>query len=132
MPYQAFLHLITQLAGSKKARVVLQGNVIFFETSNIKNQFTLSTKVYSGDGRLSPHVCSCVSSNGTLRWQQGGAYLKLDPITHSVYLIEDVEMEEGKYIPFRDRLSDFSSVAEEWKEILQNLSETDRTSPHVF
>jgi hypothetical protein len=124
MSYGAFLLVMSQLIGNRKARVVIQGNVIFFEKSK-KNHWTLYTKVYSGDGYLPSSVRSCVSSNGVLRWQRSGAYLKLDPISHSVYLFEEIEIEEGKYIPFKHRLSDFSTVAAEWREILREFAESD-------
>jgi hypothetical protein len=125
MSYSAFLLVMSQLAGKRKARIVVQGGVIFFEISPKKNHYTLYTKVYFGDGYLPPSVSSCVSSRGTLRWQSRGAYLKLDSLTHSVYLFQEVEMQEGKYIPFKHYLSDFSLVAAEWREILQSFAERD-------
>ena len=131
MAYDAFLIVMSQLAGKRQARVVVQGNVIFFEASSRKNHFKISTKVYSGDGYLSKSVRSCVSSGGILRWQNNGIYLKLEPLTHSVFLIAEVEMEEGKYIPFRKHLSSFSSVAAEWQEILQEFAERDYSSVRV-
>jgi hypothetical protein len=131
MSYDAFLLVMSQLAGNRKARVVIQGNVIFFETSKKKNHLTLYTKVYAGDGYLPKSVCSCVSSNGMLRWQHNGAYLKLDPLFHSVYLFKEIEIEEGKYIPFKHHLSDFSTVVAEWKEILQEFAEKDYSSIRI-
>jgi hypothetical protein len=124
MSYNAFLLVMSQLAGNRKARVVIQGNIIFFEKTK-KNHWILYTKVYSGDGYLPNSVRSCVSSGGVLRWQHSGAYLKLDPPSHSVYLFEEIEIEEGKYIPFKHHLGDFSTVAAEWKEILQEFAERD-------
>jgi hypothetical protein len=131
MSYDAFLLVMSQLAGNRKARVVIQGNIIFFEKFK-KNYWTFYTKVYSGDGYLPNSVRSCVSSSGMLRWQHDGAYLKLDPHSHSVYLFEEIEMEQGKYIPFKHHLSDFSIVAAEWKEILQEFAERDRSSIRIF
>jgi hypothetical protein len=66
-----------------------------------------------------------------LRWQNSGAYLKLDPLTYSVYLFQEVEMEEGKYIPFKHHLSNFSMVAEEWRSILRDFAEKDHSSIRV-
>lgn len=131
MSYDAFLRVMSQLAGKRKARIVIQSEVIFFEASEKKDHYTLYTKVYSGDGYLPKNVRSCVSSSGLLRWQQSGAYLKLDPLTHSVYLFQEIEMEVGKYIPFRHHLSDFSMVASEWREILQDFAERDCSSIFV-
>lgn len=131
MSYDAFLLVMSQLAGKRKARVVIDSEVIFFEASQKKSHYTLYTKVYSGDGYLPKNVRSCVSSSGLLRWQQSGAYLKLDPFTHSVYLFQEIEMEGGKYIPFRHHLSDFSMVAAEWREILQDFARRDCSSIHV-
>lgn len=124
MSYDAFLLVRSQLAGNRKARVIIQDNIIFFEKTK-KDHWTLYTKVYSVDGYLPNSVRSCVSSAGVLRWQHSGAYLKLDPHSHSVYLFEEIKIEEGKYIPFKRHLSDFSTVAAEWKEILQSFAERD-------
>ncbi|MGC1878717.1 MAG: hypothetical protein WA347_02725 [Rhabdochlamydiaceae bacterium] len=125
MSYSAFLLVMSQLAGNRKARVVNQGNLIFFEMSQKKNYWTLSTQVYSGDGYLPSSVRSCVSSNGMLRWQQCGAYLKLDPLSHTIYLFQEIQMEKGKYIPFKHHLNNFSIMVAEWKELLQEFAESD-------
>ena len=114
---------MSQLSSNRKAKIVVQGNIIFIKPSKKKNQWTLYTKVYSGDGFCPKSVRSCVSSSGILRWQNNGAYLKFDPMTHSVFLIEEVEMEKGKYIPFKYHISDFLIVAAEWKEILHEFAE---------
>ncbi len=131
MSYNAFLGVMSQLAGKRKARIVIDGEVIFFEASERKNHLTLYTKVYSGDGYLPNNVRSCVSSSGLFRWQQSGAYLKLDPFTYSVYLFQEVQMEEGKYIPFRHHFSDFLLVARQWREILLDFEQKDYSSIHV-
>lgn len=131
MFYKPFLLVMSQLASKRKARVVIHDETIFFEASEKPNHFTLYTKVYSGDGYLPKTIRSCVSSSGLLRWQKSGAYLKLDPLTYSVYLFQEAQMEEGKYIPFKHLLSDFSSVAAEWREILRDFAEKDCSSVHV-
>jgi hypothetical protein len=131
MFYKPFLLVMAQLASKRKARVIIQDETIFFEASEKPHHFTVYTKVYSGEGYLPKTIRSCVSSSGLLRWQQTGAYLKLDPLTYSVYLFQEVQMEEGKYIPFKYILSDFSSVAAEWREILQDFAEKDCASVHV-
>jgi hypothetical protein len=131
MSYDAFLVIMSQLAGHRKARVVINGEVIFFEPSEKKNHWTLYTKVFVGEGFIPKSVRACVSSGGILRWQANGAYLKLDIPSHCVYLIQEVEMQDGKYIPFKHYLSDFSAVADEWREILQDIAEGDYTSAQV-
>jgi hypothetical protein len=130
MCYKAFLLVMSQLAGKRKARVVIQDRVIFFEASQKENHLILSTSVYSGDGNLPLNVRSCVSSRGVLRFQGNGAHLKLDPPSSSVHLVQEVRMEEGKYIPFRHHLSDFSMVADQWREILQDFAERDSFYNH--
>ena len=62
---------------------------------------------------------------GTLQWQKGGAYLELDPESHSISLIEQFHVPQGKYIPFRVQFHDFLSVAAEWREIFDEQSEND-------
>jgi hypothetical protein len=131
MSYQAFLLVMSQLAGQKKARVVVQDHVIFFETSAKKNYLKLYTEIFNGEGYLPRSIRSCLSSYGTLRWQCDEAYIKLDPMTSSIYLIDEVELEHGKFLPFRDLLSEFSSAASEWKGILQELADRDYFSVSV-
>lgn len=131
MSYQAFLVVMSQLAGNQKARAVIDGNVVFFESSfQKKNRMKIYTKVFDGDGYLPKSVRSCLSSSGTLRWHHGGACLKLDPKAHCVWLIEEFEMTEGKYIPFRNALGDFSLAVEEWKQTLQEIAAKDHSFIH--
>jgi hypothetical protein len=122
MSYDAFLLVMSQLAGKRKARVVIQSRVIFFEMSQKKNRCILYTKVYSGEGALPKSVRSCFVSSQLLRFQSRGTYLKLDPSAGCIYLFREVEMQMGKYIPFRDHLEDFSLAASEWKETFQDLT----------
>ena len=124
MSYNVFLLVMSQLATNRKARIVFEDKMFFFEKTSEK-RWIFSMKVFAGEGYLPGSVYSCVSSSGMLRWQKSGAYLKLDPISHSVYLFEEIDIEEGKFIPFKHHLSDFSTVAAEWTEILQELAERD-------
>ncbi len=130
MSYDAFLAILTQLAGKKKARVVVQGSVLFIETKSKRDQWTISTKVFDGEGYIPKSVRDCVSSSGVLRWQERGAYLQLDSFTNSVYLVHEIENSK-KYVPFRYFVHDFVEVANEWREILDDFSERDHTPTRI-
>jgi hypothetical protein len=132
MSYGAFLLVMSQLVDKRKARVVIQSEVVFFEIAQKKNHYILYTKVYSGEGYLPKNVRSCFASSGMWRWQSKGAYLKLDVSTSSVYVFQEVEMQKGKYIPFRDHLNAFSSVASEWREIFQDFARKDYAFLPIF
>lgn len=123
MTHDVFLLVLSQLAGKKKTRVVVQGSVIFIETCPLKEKWTLSTPIFSGEGRMLP-------PSGFLRWQEKGAYLKLDPTTHTVYLMQDV-LAAQKYVPFKYLVSDFADVANEWREILDDFSQRDHTPTKI-
>jgi hypothetical protein len=124
MSYDAYLLTLSQLAEKKKARVVVQGSVIFIETLQGKKKWNLSAKVFDHDGLLPKTVKECLSSTGILKWQERGAYLKLDSNTNAVYLIHEIES-SAKYVPFKYRVNDFAQVANEWKEILDDFAERD-------
>jgi hypothetical protein len=130
MTYDAFLAILTQLAGKKQARVVIQGSVIFIETQNKREQWTLKTKVFDGEGFVPKGVRDFVTSSGVLRWQERGAYLQLDSEASNVYLVHDVESSK-KYVPFRYHVNDFVQVANEWKDILDDFSERDHTPTRI-
>jgi hypothetical protein len=124
MLYKDFLYIKSQLVNKKTAQIVIDDQAISFVASSKKrNRLKITTTVFSGDGSLPKSVRSCVSSSGKLRWQQGGAHIQLDPETQSVLLIEEVEIEENKYLPFKEALNDFTLAAKEWQEILQNIAE---------
>ncbi len=127
MSYDAFLSVINQLAGQRRARCVVQGSVIFIESKPKQKKWSLATRVFSGEGFLPKAVKDCVSSSGVLRWQQRGANLRLDPDNHSVYLTQEISY-EPKYVPFRYVMRDFADVANEWREILEDFAERDHTS----
>lgn len=130
MCYDAFLAVITQLSGRKKARVVIQGSVIFIETSPQKKCWSLSTRVFSSDGYLPSNVRACLSANGLARWQERGAYLQLDPLEQAVYLVHEVDS-LPKYVPFKFLMKDFVEVANEWREILEEFAGQDYTSLRI-
>jgi len=130
MSYDAFLMTLSQLAGKNKARVVVQGSVIFIETQPNRKKWKMSTKIFNKDGPLPGGMKECVSSSGMLKWQERGAYLKLDPCTNSLYLIHEIES-ATKYVPFKYLVNDFAQVANEWKEILDDFAERDHNPVRV-
>jgi hypothetical protein len=124
MTYDAYLMAITQLSTRRKARVVVQGSVIFIETNPPRKKWHLSTKVFDGDGHLPKGIKECLSSSGILKWQAGGAYLHLDSNDNTVHLINEVDS-SSKYIPFKHHIGDFVEIAKEWKEILDDFAQRD-------
>lgn len=130
MEYEDFLLMMSQLSSQKKARIVVQGSVYFIETTSKKNKWLISTQLFEGSNSLPSTVNQCVSSCGTLRWDFGGAYLKLDRDESNLYLMQEIET-DAKYVPFRYLMSDFIDIAEEWKEILDDFSQRDHTSTRI-
>lgn len=123
MSYDAYLMTLSQLSGKSKARVVVQGSVIFIETQPNRKKWKMSTKIFE-EGSFPKAMKECISSSGMLKWQERGAYLKLDPCTNSLYLINEIES-ATKYVPFKYLVNDFAEVANEWKEILDDFAERD-------
>ena len=115
MEYNAFLLFLNQISSQRKAKVVIQGSVIFIEKSCHTGHWSISTKILANSS-LGSYL-----SRGSFRWQENGAYLKIDRETQSVYLVQEI-ISSKKYIPFKHVMQDFASVAEEWKEILEGCS----------
>lgn len=127
MFYAVFLQVMTQLSGSKRAKCVIHGQTIFIDRlqkGDKKEIWTLSTKVFNGDGYLPPTVRECVSSSGVLRWQERGATLRLEPLSKSVFLIHEIDPAK-RYLPFRSIMRDFIDVAQEWRTHFDDLISTD-------
>ncbi len=123
MAYDIFLQIISQLSGQKRARCVVQDQIIFIDQPH-KNRWVLSTKVFHGEGYLPPSIRGCVSSSGILRWQERGASLRLDPHSQSIFLIHEIDATR-RYTHFRFVMKDFLSLAEEWRIIFDDLGSQD-------
>lgn len=113
MSYSSFLLAQHQLKSVSKARIVIGGHLIFVEQSPCEKKWTLRTEVGKA---VSADLRHSVSALGTLRYQERGAYLKLDPETEAVHLIQEISS-SGKYAPFRYLMHDFAAVASEWRTI---------------
>lgn len=127
MSHDAFLEIITQLAGRRKARVVIQGSVIFIETESKSSKWSLSTQLFASEGYLPPSIKEWMSNSGLMKWQERGAYLQLDPVDQSVHLVHEIHS-CAKYVPFKYMMNDFVSVANEWREILEEFADKDHVS----
>jgi hypothetical protein len=126
MSYDAFLQVMSQLSGQKRARCVLDDQIIFIDRLSQKNRWSISTKVFDGDGYLPPSVRDCVSSSGVLRWQEKGASLRLDSFSKNVFLVHEIDA-TSRYIPFRYHLRDFAELAREWRTLFDDLASKDLT-----
>jgi hypothetical protein len=131
MSYDAFLLFLNQITGQKKAKVVVQGSVIFIESARKVENWNLSTKIFgTGDKKFPCSLLQCLSASRLLRWQERGAYLKLDTDTNSIFLVQEI-VSSKKYLPFKYLIQDFASVANEWREILEEFASRDDSIPRL-
>ena len=125
MSYNTYLLVLSQLSSRKKAECVVQGSVIFVESKQSDKDWNLSTKIFDADtAKIPSFLQQSLTSRGLLRWQERGAFLKLDPETNSVYLVQQIQSSR-KYVPFKYLMNDFAGVAREWKDILDEVSHRD-------
>ncbi len=127
MEYNAFLHFLHQMEVRSKAKVVVQGSVIFIETSSKNAQWSLSTKILHAPNKKLEQILGFYLHKGSLKWQKKGAHITLDPETRSVELVQEIAAFK-KYLPFKYLVEDFASLASEWKEIFQTCSSEDLVS----
>jgi len=128
--YKSFLLLLTQMVGQRKAKIVLQGSVIFIETDPKSEQWDLSTKILDLTLEKGAKKSRNLFSRGFLKWQEKGAYLKVDLETHSLCLIQRIASSK-KYLPFKAVIQDFALLASEWKEIFAEEGEFGSFIHHV-
>lgn len=126
MAYDIFLQVMSQLSGQKRARCVMKGQTIFINRLEqaSKTRWSLSSKVFLGEGFLPPSIRDCVSSSGVLRWQEKGATLRVDSTTKSVFLVQEIDATKH-YLPFRYVMADFAHLAQEWRTLFDDLASRD-------
>jgi hypothetical protein len=128
MEYNAFLLFLNQIENQRKAKVVVQGSIIFIETSSQAEHWSLSTKILSSSNKKLGKSLGLYTGIHAWKWQEKGAYLKVDPETDSLYLVQEISSFK-RYLPFKYLIEDFASIALEWKEILQDQDEEDTLIP---
>jgi hypothetical protein len=122
MAYEAFLQILTQLAGQRRARVVVREHTVFVEEGGR----VLSSSVFRGEGGVPPTIREALSGRGVLRWQSAGTHLRLDRETDSVWLFQEEAETSLRYVPWKRRLEAFAQLVEEWKRVLDDLADRDR------
>ena len=115
MSYKEFLKFIAQFAGHRRAEIEVEGNLIAIEMRGQKNCWRLSSPVFISEGYLP----DCLSYSGALRWQERGAYLEVT-VKRNLF----ISCKRSPHLR-RTRASnlfclDFSQLATEWKEILDD------------
>jgi hypothetical protein len=118
MEYNAFLLFLNQIENQRKAKVVVQGSIIFIETSSQTEHWSLSTKILASSNRKLGRSLGLYTGAQSWKWQEKGAYLKVDPETDSLYLVQEISSFK-RYLPFKYLIQDFANIASEWKEIFQ-------------
>jgi hypothetical protein len=118
MEYNAFLLFLNQIENQKKAKVVFQGSIIFIETSSQAEHWSLSTKILGSSNKKLGRSLGLYTGAQSWKWQEKGAYLKVDSETDSLYLVQEISSFK-RYLPFKYLIEDFAGIALEWKEIFQ-------------
>src|SRR6185503_7908438 len=121
MAYQLFLQTLLQLSSKGTAVISLENGTIYIHPIQGKNTCRISMPLFEGEGYIPSDVRACVSSNGTLHWQKTGAHLQLNASTHTISLVDEIHIQEDKYIAFKKNIHDFIHVSQEWQEILTSL-----------
>lgn len=122
MEYNAFLIFLNQIENQRKAKVVIQGSIIFIETSSQIEHWSLSTKILGCSNKKLGRSLGLYTGAQSWKWQEKGAYLKVDPETDSLYLVQEISSFK-RYLPFKYLIQDFANIASEWKEIFQDYEE---------
>lgn len=116
MTYDLFLLVLSQLSSKQKAQIAVEGNLISIEELKAEKKWKFSTLIASGEEEIS----ASIGSNGFFRWQKKGAHLERDPAGNSICLVQEIDIQQGKYTAFRNHLKEFLPLAVEWRSIFQD------------
>jgi hypothetical protein len=118
--YQLFLRILSQFVVRSKIKVDVEGREIFIHKD--KKRWILSSLIFKEKGDLSKSVHENFSSLGFLRWQERGAFLKLNREESSLFLVQEITSTLS-YLRFKALFTDFIQNAIEWEEIMRKLVE---------
>lgn len=120
MNYQIFLQTLLQLSNTSQATLTVKDSPIYITRSKKRgNSCRLSMDVFKGDGSIPLRVRSFLPSTGILRWKYSSPHLRL--YADTISLIDEIEIEKNKYIPFKSKIDRFIQMAQEWEEIFSDV-----------
>ncbi|NDD58650.1 MAG: hypothetical protein EBZ47_05260 [Chlamydiae bacterium] len=114
MSYHAYLLLQNTVQNKEKVGFWVDGINIFFEKVGL-NSWQLSMKILDPSSQKIPsYIRQVFSISGIFKWQEKGAYLKIDPLSQEIYLYQQVES-STRYKSFRYLIHDFLAKAQDWR-----------------
>lgn len=107
MDHKTFLNFLSQLLDSGRSEIEVEEGLIV-SIDNVSDVWKISTQfIYRDSSELPP----------VLKWQEKGAYLRLDKKSCLASLMQTVTP-VGRYSCFKALIQDFVALALEWKKIL--------------
>lgn len=115
MNYQVFLNVLLQLSSNKKAVITLDKGTIHIHPIRGKSRCRMQMPIYQEDRS---ELRALIPSSGILRLDPKGPHLELDPITNTLQLVDEIQIQKDQYLSFKTQLDAFIRLSEEWQEIV--------------
>jgi len=122
MLHQAYLLFLSQLRGKHSSHIHLHDRCVQVEYLEKKKLWLFSAPVYEGEKAFPQEVEACLSKTGSASRALQGVFLKLAPNSSAIVLQKEFSWEIGKYIPFKQSIEEFISLADEWQEVFCQLA----------
>ncbi|MEI8329524.1 MAG: hypothetical protein WCG14_05970 [Chlamydiia bacterium] len=120
MTYQSYILFLNQFPHRKRIQFQLKDHEVWMEKIPLHDGLKISTKIFSMSN-IPLFLLQALTSRGSFKWQSKGAYLFLDRATDTLYLIQEVAYFRD-FLPFKGIMTDFTQLATEWKQSLQDLA----------
>ncbi|MCX6989282.1 MAG: hypothetical protein NTZ52_07315 [Chlamydiae bacterium] len=120
MTYQSYILFLNQFPHRKRMQCQWKEHDVWMEKSPLDDGLKISTKILSMSN-VPLFLLQALTSQGSFKWQLKGAYLSVDRESDDLYLIQEVAYFRD-FLPFKGIMTDFTQLATEWKQSLQDLA----------
>lgn len=124
MYYIPYTILKNQLLDKSKAKLIIEGVEVFFETISGKNLCRVSAKIYCNVDFLTSSLKENLSSLEYLRLHNKGIALKVCLDEGCVVITQELKVLSG-FMLFKASIQTFMSTYDFWKSVVEDMVKSD-------
>lgn len=109
--YHLYLRLMSQFSYKNVAKFEVLGRELI--VSRKEERWQISTLLSQGED-----IPRDLIHFSEMRWLKQGAYLKVDTLSHTLHLIQEVRV--PTYLSFKALMNDFLAQSEDWASYMQH------------
>lgn len=124
MYYIPYMILRNQLMDEKKAKLIIEGIEVFYESNPEKNSCTVKAKIYFPLESLTSSLKENLMTLDYVKLQGKGAYLRAYPEEGFVIFCQDIKV-ISSFTLFKLAMKHYMSTYDLWRSVVEDMVKSD-------